>query len=428
MSRDAEKPTRRTAAFLMGRIDNDQRNFWLHVLNGVFFAMSEALTDIQLITTALLSQLTTSSVLIGLLAPLRDTGWFLPQLFISGLAERAPRKIVFYRVSTAFRFVGWIGLVASLLLLEDPTRLLWAFFACMSLIAFWAGVGGLGYMTATAKVIPKHRRGLLFGIREFIGGGLSILIGGLSAVILSGKVGPWTLNFPHNYGLLFAVGAVFFLLGSLSFGAINEPPDQLPTHVTSFRVQMGRAWQVARTDADFRRFVLTRAAILFARSGVPFITVYAKRYVGVSDAFIGTLVSITVGSALLAGLFLGRLNDRRGSGLVVRLAILSGAAQAGLAVLLILTHAVPLIALAFILGGISNAGFNVSLAPLFLQLAPEQQRPLYIGLGNTLLGVAMLFTSLVGLIVAQWGFVALFVFCIACFGLAFERISRLKLV
>ena len=78
MSPDADKPASRFAKVFLHRIDNDQRNFLLHVLNGIFFAMSEAMTDIQLITTALLSQLTTSSVLIGLLAPLRDTGWFVP--------------------------------------------------------------------------------------------------------------------------------------------------------------------------------------------------------------------------------------------------------------------------------------------------------------------------------------------------------------
>ena len=431
MSQDAAKPVRRfpvsiPAAFTK-RFNKEQRNFWLHVLNGIFFAMSEALADIQLIITALLSQLTTSSVLIGLLAPLRDTGWFLPQLFLSHLAERTERKIVFYRVSTIFRFIGWIGLVAGLLLLEDPTQILWAFFISMSMIAFWAGVGGLGYMTVTAKVIPVNRRGLLFGVREFLGGALAIAIGGVGALILGGKIGSITLAFPHNYGLLFAVSAVLFLLGSLSFCVINEPPDSLPAHHNSFTGQMRRAWQVARQDADFRHFIVTRAAILFARAGVPFITVYAKRYVGVSDAFIGTLVSITIGSALLAGLFLGRLNDRRGSGIVVRLAIVFGAAQIALALLVMFTHSVPFIVLAFVLGGISNAGFNVSLSPLILHISPDHERPLYIGLGNTLLGVVMLLTSLVGLIAAGAGFAALFVFCLVCFALAFERVSRMRL-
>ena len=34
---------------------------------------------------------------------------------------------------------------------------------------------------------------------------------------------------------------------------------------------------------------------------------------GVSDAFIGTMVSVTLGSSLFPGLIWGRLNDRRGS-------------------------------------------------------------------------------------------------------------------
>jgi hypothetical protein len=57
---------------------------------------------------------------------------------------------------------------------------------------------------------------------------------------------------------------------------------------------------------------------------------------------------------------------------------------------------------------------------------PAEERPLYIGLGNTLLGVVMLLTSLVGLIVDYLGFAACFVFCALCFLLALERVLKLQ--
>jgi MFS family permease len=403
-----------------------KRNFTLHTLNGVLIALSETMTDISLIMTALVSQLTTSSVLIGLLAPMRDTGWFLPQLFISNLVERAPRKIVFYQVVTFFRVGGWMALVACLFLIEDRTTLLLAFFICTAVIALAGGMGGISYLTVTAKVIPSGQRGLLFGLREFIGGGLSIFIGGLSAFILAGQVGGQTFWFPRNFGLLFAISTVFFTAGCIAFGLLAEPPDAVPAHKTSLTQQLSRAAHALKTDVLFRRFIFTRIALLFARTGVPFITVFAKRSMGVSDAFIGTLVSVTLGSALFAGLFWGRLNDRRGSHAVLIASCLLGVAQCVLGLLLLPTHSAALLVGALVLGGVSSAGFNVAMIPLLFEVVPAEERPLYIGLGNTLLGVVMLLTSLVGLIVDYLGFAACFVFCALCFLLALERVLKLQ--
>ena len=405
-----------------------KRNFALHLSNGVLIAISETMTDITLITTALVSQLTTSSVLIGLLAPMRDTGWFLPQLFISNLVERVPRKIVFYQAATVFRVCGWMALVACLLLIEDRTTLLWAFFICTVVIALTGGMGGISYLTVTAKVIPSGQRGLLFGLREFIGGGLSIFIGGLSAFILSGNIGELHLSFPKNFGVLFAVSTVFFTAGCIAFSLLAEPPDAVPARKTSLTQQLARAAHAIKTDVSFRRYIFTRMALLFARTGMPFITVFAKRHMAVSDAFIGTMVSITLGSALFAGLLWGRLNDRRGSRPVLIASCLLGVAQCLLGIALLPTHSVALLVAALVLGGVSSAGFNVSLITLLLDVVPADQRPLYIGLSNTTLGIVMLLTSLVGLIVDSLGFAACFLFCALCFLLALERVFKLSRV
>jgi len=90
-----------------------RRNFVLHVINGALSGLGDALMDSRLIITAFLSQLTTSNVLIGLIAPLRDTGWFLPQLFITGLVERAPVKLDVYRATTVARAITWGLLLAA---------------------------------------------------------------------------------------------------------------------------------------------------------------------------------------------------------------------------------------------------------------------------------------------------------------------------
>ncbi len=409
-------------------MSTDRRNFILHVINGVLFFISEAFTDPNLVVTAFLSQLTPSNVLIGLLAPLRDTGWFLPQLFISPWVERQPVKVRIYAAVTYVRSAGWIMLVLSMFLIDQNNLLLIAFFAFMVLISLSAGFAGLPFMTVTQKVIHKDRLGMLFGLRLFIGGGLSILASGLVAVILAGNVMGLTLTFPDNYALLFAISTLFFIVGCVVFTFIKEKPDEVPARTTPLKIQFHRAGDVLKSDPRFLKFLFMRIALMFALTCIPFITVYAKRVLQVSDATIGALVPVSLIAGLLSNLVWARINDRRSSRVVLALCCALGMALCGIALALVQwgSGAMVLLPVAYALGGIIASGIGVSTTPQMIEIVPAGQGPLYFGLLNTLLGVAMLFTSLVGLIVDNLGYAALFIFCGVCFALALDRVLRLK--
>jgi MFS family permease len=405
-----------------------RRNFILHVLNGVLFFISEAFTDPNLVVTAFLSQLTPSNVLIGLLAPLRDTGWFLPQLFISPWVERQPVKVRVYATVTYFRSAGWILLVLSMFLIDQLNVLLVAFFGCMLLISLSCGVAGLPYMTVTQKVIPKDRLGLLFGLRLFIGGSLSILASGLVGVILAGHVFGLTLRFPDNYALLFAISTVIFIAGCVMFTFIKEKPDVVPAKVTPLKTQFSRAGDVLKHDPRFFKFLSMRIALMFALTAIPFVTVYAKRVLHVSDATIGALVPVALMAGLLSNLVWARINDRRSSRVVLAMCCIFGMALCGIALALVRwgSSVIVLLPAAYALGGIISSGIGVSTTPQMIEIVPAGQGPLYFGLLNTLLGVAMLFTSLVGLLVDNFGYTALFLFCLLCFCIALERVFKLR--
>ena len=380
-------------------------------------AISEALNDPTLIMTALLSQLTTSNLLISVLAPLRDTGWFLPQLFISHRVQRVRRKIVFYQAATWLRVSGWVLMVVALFTLHDHALLLWAIFVATLVISLSGGVGGLSYVTVTAKVIAPGERGRLFGLREFIGGGLSVLMGGVAALILGGHLLGLDRAFPRNYALLFAVSTAFFAGGCIAFGLLREEPDDGHADDVRLQDQLRRAWRILRDDSRFRLFIFMRAILLFARAGMPFVTVFAKRHLHVADGFLASLVSISLGCSLVAGLIWGRLNDRRGSAAVLSFSALFGCAACVIAIVLtrISSGFEVLLVVCAVCAGVSNSGLNVSLIPLMMDIAPSEQRPIYFGLNNTLLGVAQLLTSAVGFLADGFGFAALFAFCGVCF-------------
>ena len=61
-----------------------------------------------------------------------------------------------------------------------------------------------------------------------------------------------------------------------------------------------------------------------------------------------------------------------------------------------------------------------------IEIASPDHQSLYIGLSNSILGVVLLLTSLVGLIVDRFGFVGLFVFSGLAFAVALERLTKMR--
>ncbi|MCL5276122.1 MAG: MFS transporter [Chloroflexi bacterium] len=406
-------------------------NFTLHVLNGAFGGLGDALTGSALIMTAFLSQLTTSNLLIALLPPLRDAGWYLPQFFMAPLVDRARRKVALYRASTVFRMAAWLAMVVCIFTIQDHNILLIAVFACTIAISLLAGFAALPFLILTAKVIPPDRRGLVFGLRQLIGGVLGVAAGGAVSLILGGGTG---LQFPHNYAVVLAGGAIGYALSYIMLGFTREEPDEAPAQTPPMLANLKKAWFIARSDRQYQRYIVMRVALLVAAACMPFLTVFAKRTLAVSDAFIGTLISVTLASSLLSNMAWARVSDRRGNRLVMIIAASMGLAFCALAALTtgISSEALnsdaahlALVAL-FAISGAMIAGINLASNPLMIEIASPDHQSLYIGLSNSILGVVLLLTTLVGLIVDRFGFVGLFVFSGLAFAVALERLTKMR--
>jgi MFS family permease len=170
-------------------------------------------------------------------------------------------------------------------------------------------------------------------------------------------------------------------------------------------------------------------AMLFARSGLPFMTVYAKRFLGVGDGAIAAMVTVGLIFALSSGPLWGRLNDRRGARFVLSMAALLGLVVCLCAMLM--TRAPASAAFwvwvaAMVISAIGGTGFNVSVLPLLIDVTPAGKQPLYFGLNSTVLGVTMLGASVIGLLGDLLGFAALFAVCAGFFVLALDRLRRIK--
>jgi MFS family permease len=403
---------------------NYRHNYTFNLFNAIFYFFGESLVDTRVVMTAFLSQLTTSNTLIAFLAPMRLTGWFLPQFFAAPFIERYRVKIVFYRQNAFLRMVAWVVLIIGMFFIQNSSVMLGLFFACILFIALSDGLSGLPWMIVTSKTIPADRRGMLFAMRNGVGSVVGILGGFVVVYLLAGNF----LSFPQNYAILFALATLFFALSYWSFGRTIEPADDNAVPNASIPNQLRRAGDIIRQNVEYRRFLIARMCLTAGIAAIPFITVFARRELNISDAFLGAMVSVTIGANLIANYVLGRLSAQFGNRLNVILAGIFGALMCltGVLVVTVPIFATPLIPVFFILSGITNTAIQISGGPMVMDLAPAEERSAWFGLTNTLLGLTMIATGIAGIIIDYFGYATMFALCGVAFIVSIQRTLKIN--
>lgn len=396
-----------------------RRSFKLGVFNGALYQFAEALIDPPLVLTWFVSQLTASNLLIGLVAPLGEAGWFLPQIFVSTRVQRMQRKMPSYILSAAVRIFSWLLLVLAVWLVDDPRLLLIGFFLLYTLARLLSGLAGLAFFDVVAKTVPARQRGSFFAWRQLLGGLLALGGGWIVKTVLNHPA----LPFPHGHAVLFFLYWVAITPAMMAFALVHEPPGTAVTEPVTVGEQLRRSEKLLRRNQVYRRYMAAQLVLSLANIALPFYGIYAKNALGAPDGMVGIYVATRAGAQLLSNLGWGRLSDGWGNRLVMQLGSLGSGATALLALMLVgLVALVPSTSRApgmgvwlpylsiplFLLDGAMRPARVLTGSNFLLELVPEGERSLYLGLSNTLTGVATLASGLGGLVVDALGFAGLF--------------------
>jgi MFS family permease len=331
--------------------------------------------------------LTGNPIWIGLAGQLDSICWPLPQLYAASRILHLRRKLPFYRAVAVARVLIVVGLAALPFVLAPGPGLLVGFLVAYAALNLAAGLAGPPFMDVVGKTISSPRRGILFMVRRFGGGLLSVAAG----IVLVGPV-LRVFEFPTSYGILFVIGAAVSVVAMAAMCASREDEGEAAPERHTFGQTIKAGFGLLSTDLNFRRFVVSRVFICLSRLGVPFYIGLAMSRLDLGPDAAGPFLAALMGGAVASNLLWGYLSSRRGNRLLVR----GGALITLLPPLLYFASAraewggVYLFYALFFLVGFGWSGAEFGNINYTIDIARPGLRPVYVGFNNTVGGFAVL--------------------------------------
>lgn len=377
------------------------RNFLLGVVNGVFVTAGDAFFHSSLVLAPFLATLGTSPVVIGLIPAMRVALYFLPQLVVANRLSQERHKLPYYRITSTTRNLAFLAMSLVVLFGSglSPGLIAGVVVAMVAINATAGGIGGVPFADVTAKVVPHGQLGTFWALRNSVGGVVALGAGWALRAILASD-----MPFPTNFGLVFLVGTLLCGAAYLVFSLVREPPGEAGVKrplLRMFREIPG----LLRQDVNLRRFLRVRLLGLAALLAEPFYGVYALERLAAPDSAMGLYVMVATVASIV-----GNFAVRRPANKGFNVTVLQVGFALGLLtpVLALLAGSWQLFSLVFVLSSVGNAAVGIAAWNLLYAIAPPGDRPLYIGLSNTVLALPSVAPVVAGALLSVVGYRALF--------------------
>ncbi len=346
----------------------------------------------------------------GLLVPLRESGSMLPQAALTPWVVSHPARKRLWVLGSVGQGVCAAIIAAAAVLVRGP---LLGLIVCLALavLAVLRALCSLTGKDVQGRTISKGRRGVVTGRATQLGGAVTLITGGVLAVL--GELPRWGL------ALLLAIGAATWFLAAAVFRNIEEPVPESSGQKGINRSWWKDTWQLYTQDARFRGFVNVRALLLVSALSTSFIVVLSQNIGSQALSGLGGFVLASGLASLVGGRVSGVLSDKSsrlvmswaaGAAAIILLAIVACAAWAPTAVSM---WALPL---GFFLVNLAHAAIRVARKTYVVDMAGEDKRTRYVGAANTMMGVILLVVGGISAVIALAGPSAAILF-LACIGL-----------
>jgi MFS family permease len=382
--------------------ENLKHNVIVNLWDGGLFGAALGFASFSTVLPLFVASMTTSALLIGLVPAIHSVGWQLPQLFTASHVSRLRRYKRNVIMTTIHERVPFLGFAIVALLL--PAIGLQAGLIITFILLTWQGLGGgftaNSWTSMISKIIPPETRGTFFGFQAGIA---NLFISG--SAVAAGYLLDY-LDSPLDFAACFFIASIFFALSWFALAMTREPEDTekiIPEEKTHF---WDDSKKILERDTNFNWFLSARFLSQFATMGFSFYIIYALRRFNMDAITAGFLTATLTISQTIANAGMGWLGDKWGhrSMLIIgAVAALLSATLAWLADSLLWFYPI------FLLAGLANVSIWTIGMAMTVDFGSETERPLYIGLSQTLTAPATIIAPLLGgWIVDSAGFIPTF--------------------
>lgn len=368
---------------------NLKYNFTIGMADAAFFGIGLGFGSFSTIIPLFFSRMTDSAILIGLIPAIHAVGWQLPQLFTAGWVSRMRKykpAVMNMTLHERLPYIG-LGVVAWLL----PTVGVKIALPLAFLMLIWqglaAGFTANPWQSMIAKIIPVNLQGTFFGTQAAFANVL-ISVSAIGAGYLLDKV--------HGTGgfmLTFLICSVGMAISYVFLSFTREPEDLEKTMPHEAHDFWQESLSILKRDGNFRWFLIFRLVYQFATMGFAFYIVYGLRAFNMDAVTAGYLTAALTITQTVANVVMGWLGDRYGPHLMLVL----GAITLSLSSLVAwMAPSISWLYLAFVFSGITNVSFWTIGIAMTVQYGTTEERPVYIGLSNTLIAPATIIAPILG--------------------------------
>jgi len=378
-----------------------RRNFIFFLLDGILFSVAIGMIGSTTVIPDFVRRLTDSEILIGLSSSMFGIGYTLPQLFIARFLVNQKRKKWWFIVpNVPTRFVLLLfGLFIWFQTDLKQNIILIIFLASYAIAALGDGLVGVPWADLTGSSLNEKWRARFYGLMSASSGLIMLAVTPLIALILSSS----GLSFPQNYGIIFALSGLLFVISILPVIFVHELVDTTPTtsEPTTARY-LSKLRQFLQHDRLYRGILLAQVLTALYMMAMPFYIGFGTTKLGLSsETAVPVLLAMqTLGN--IAGALLYTWLGAKNNLLYIRLALFGGAILPLLALLSPFLGATALY-IGFLLSGTAISNLMFGFQNWIITHAPSEDRPIYIGLSNTIISVVSMIAPIIGGTIAQTG-------------------------
>jgi MFS family permease len=408
---DAQSLHEKTYAYITGDDEADRlcddipesackhqpRNFLLNVGNGMCTKLAEQLASPGLVLPWLLATIGAPSFLAGWLVPIRKVGSLAPQMMIAGALRRAAVRKWFWVLAGAVQAVALVLMALAVAFLPATAAGL-SVVALLAVFSVASGVGSVSFSDVVGKTIDAGKRGRILALRASLGGVLALIAGGMlrSYGGENDSIG--------IYITLLIIAACLWVAGSVLFALKHEHAGATDGSRTMFTELTG-GWSLLKSQSPMRRFIAARSFLVAVELSIPFYALHARSLDEIGSSALGIFIIAVSLSEILSSPVWGKLADSSSRWVMV----VAGGIAAAAGVLALSFTLLPdvlrnayVYGVVFLLVGLAHGGIRLGRKTWIIDAAPRDERPTWVALSNTIVGLVTIIAAGLGVIADLW--------------------------